>query len=114
MEASQKAIELDPDDYVAYWILGRIYHTTDRDSEAVDLYKKVIELNPDFYSAYMDLRMSYEQLGEKEKHDEIVKISLEVFPRYLLKHPDDGRAHMLFASNLAVLGKLEEGMKFLN
>jgi len=111
LEASQKAIELDATDYVAYWILGRIYHATDRDSEAIDLYKKVIELNPDFYSAYLDLRMSYERLGEKEKHDEIVKISLDVFPRYLLKHPDDGRAHMHFAINLAVLGKLEEGRR---
>lgn len=109
LEASQKAIELDPADYVAYWILGRIYHTTDRYSEAVDCYKKVIELNPDFYSAYSDIRMSYGRLGEKKKQDEIVKISLEVYPRYLLKHPDDGRAHMFFAVDLATVGRLEEG-----
>jgi serine/threonine protein kinase len=35
--ASKKAIELDPNNFLGYWILGRIYHTTDRDREAVDL-----------------------------------------------------------------------------
>lgn len=109
LEASQKAIELDPDDYVAYWILGRIYHSTDRYLEAIDCYKKVIELNPDFYSAYSDIRMSYGRLGEKKKQDEIVKISLDVYPRYLLKHPDDGRARLFFAIDLATVGRLEEG-----
>ncbi|MFQ5863671.1 MAG: protein kinase [bacterium] len=108
LEASKKAIELDPNSFIGYWILGRIYHTTDRDREAVDLFKKVVALNPDFYSAYSDLRLVYERLGEKEKHNETLQTQLKVYPRYLLQHPDDARAHMFFAVNLAQVGKTED------
>ncbi|KPJ61156.1 MAG: hypothetical protein AMJ46_02170 [Latescibacteria bacterium DG_63] len=108
LEASQKAIELDPTDHVAYWILGRIHHLTDQDREAIELYKKVIELSPDFYSGYADLLISYERLGEKDRCAEMLQASLEVYPRYVMKHPDDGRAHMFFAIHLARAKKIEE------
>ena len=81
---------------------------TDRDKEAVDLLKKVVALNPDFYTAYGDLRMVYERLDEKEKYAEIRQTMLQVFPRYLLQHPDDGRAHMMFAIELAQFEKTEQ------
>ncbi|HLF20036.1 MAG TPA: protein kinase, partial [Bacteroidota bacterium] len=109
LAASQKAIELDPNNFVGYWILGRIYHTTDRDKEAIELLNKVVTLNPDFYSAYGDLRLIYERLGDKEKYEEALQTSLQVYPRYLLQHPDDARAHMLFAIDMTIGGKIEEG-----
>jgi tetratricopeptide (TPR) repeat protein len=34
-----KAIELDSENFIAYWILGRIYFTTDRDDEAIQQFK---------------------------------------------------------------------------
>ncbi|UCF79202.1 MAG: protein kinase [Candidatus Eiseniibacteriota bacterium] len=107
-EASKKAIELDPSDHVAYWILGRIDYMTDRDAEAIGLFKKAIELNPDFYSAYADLGTSYQRLGQMDKFDEIRRVSLELYPRYLEKHPDDGRAHMFFAIHLVQEGRFYE------
>ena len=106
--AGEKAIELDPNNFTGIWILGRIYHSTDRDKEAVELYKRVIELNPDFYSAFMDICASFEKLGEKEEYDKYLKTSAESFVRYLDQHPDDARAHILFASTLVQLGKIEE------
>ncbi|HKI78587.1 MAG TPA: protein kinase [Ignavibacteriaceae bacterium] len=105
--SGQKAIELDNNNYTAYWILGRIFHSTDRDEEAIELYKKVISLNPDFYSAYMDLRTCYERLGNKEEYNKILKTAVEFFPRYLSEHPDDARAHIIFANDLAQVGDLE-------
>ena len=107
--ATQKAIELDPSNFLGYWILGRIYHMTDRDREAVDMFKKVTELNSDFYAAYSDLQIVYERLGEKEKLELALEEGLQVYPRYLARHPDDARAHMFFASNLAQTGQREEG-----
>ena len=106
--AGKKAIELDPNNFIGYWILGRIYHSTDKDKEAVELLKKVIELSPDFYSAYSDLRILYESLGEVEKKKEILKTSLDVYNRYLLKHPDDARAHQFFALTLLDYGNIDE------
>ena len=109
--AGKKAIELDPNNFNGYWILARIYHSTDKDREAVDLLKKVIELNPDFYSAYNDLRLIYDRLGEHEKKKEILKTSIDVYKRYCLKHPDDGRAHLFFALTLLEDGNVEEAKK---
>jgi len=108
LEEGKKAIELDPHNFLGYWILGRIYHTSDRDREATECLEKVIRLNPDFYTAYMDLRMCYERLGEERKYRDTVRAVLEVYPRYLLKHPDDGRAYIFYATDLAQAGRLDE------
>lgn len=108
MAATQKAIELDPDNSIAYWSLGRIYHVTDRDREAADLFHRVLELNPDFYAAYADLGLVYERLGEKEKYEEILQKCLLFFPQYVLRHPDDARAHMFLAITLVRAGKNDE------
>jgi serine/threonine protein kinase len=108
LEASQKAIELDSNNFIAFWILGRINHSTDRYKEAINQFKKVVELNPNFLTAYNDLRMSYDRVGDKEKSDEILQILLNLYPKYLLKQPDDARAHMFFAIDLAMEGKTKE------
>lgn len=106
--AGQKAIELDPNNYIAFWILGRIYHSSDRDLEAVELYKKVISLNPDFYAAYSDLSASYETLNYMDDYNQIIGISLEVYQRYISQHPDDSRAHIFYANDLARANKIPE------
>ena len=102
--AGKKAIELDPNSYTGHWILGRIYLRTDRYEEAAELFHKVIELNPEFYSAYNDLTIVYERLGEKRKSKEMLRKSQEALERYLLVHPDDARAHLFYAVNLAQSG----------
>jgi serine/threonine protein kinase len=115
--AGQKAIELDANNYNASWILGRIYHSTDRDREAVELYNKVIILNPDFYVAYVDLATCYERLGQMEEYKNALKLLMEVFPRYISQHPDDARARVFYATKLAETGNPEkakiEGAKAL-
>lgn len=106
--SSQKAIELDPNNFLGYWILGRIYHNRDRDREAIDMFHKVIILNPDFYSVYGDLQIVYSRLGDKEKYDQILNASFDVYPRYLSRHPGDARCYMYFAADLAQVGKKDE------
>jgi len=109
LAATQKAIGLDSNNFTGYWILGRIYHTTDRDKDAVDMFKKVIVLYPDFYTAYSDLMMVYDRLGENGKCAELLEITLgEMFPRYLSKHPDDARAIQFYARDLLRKGKNQQ------
>lgn len=108
IEAGKKAIELDPNNFLGYWILGRIYIVKDKSAEAVDVFKKAIELNPDFYSVYGDLQMAYGQLGDKEKYNEVLKVSIDVYERYLSKHPDDARGHMFYAIDLAQIENKEK------
>ncbi|HLX12781.1 MAG TPA: protein kinase [Bacteroidota bacterium] len=108
LAAGKKAIELDPNNYIACWILGRIYRTNDRDREAVELFKRVLETNPDFYSAAADLQACYERLGEKEKLAETIESELKVFPSLLLRYPDDARARIFYSSVLAQTGRTAE------
>ncbi len=106
--AINKAIELDSSNFINYWILGRIYHSMTRNIEAIDLYKKAIELNPDFHTAYTHLRMLYEQLEEKDKLKELITNLCDIFPKYLLKYPNDARARTYYAKVLLSIGKLDD------
>jgi serine/threonine protein kinase/Flp pilus assembly protein TadD len=111
LEASQRAIDLDPMSFTAYWILGRICHSTDRDREAVDCFEKVVELNPDFYTAYKDMLMCYERMGNADKYQEVLHSLLVFYPEYLSRNPHDSRARLYFAVNLAEAGRGEDGLK---
>ena len=55
----------------------------------------------------MDLRVCYERLGKKEDYNKILHTSIEFYPRYLSQHPDDARAHIIFANDLAHIGEVE-------
>ncbi len=104
IEAGQKAIELDTNNFLGYWILGRIYVAIDKASEAIKVFNKVIELNPDFYSVYGDLQIAIGQTGDKEKYNAVLNEGLKVYEKYLSKHPDDARAHMFYAVDLVQVG----------
>jgi adenylate cyclase len=108
--ATLKAIELDPENYVAYWILGRIYHTTDRTNEAIQQFKKTISLNPDFYNAYNDLIMTYERINDQANAKKTLEDSLVIIDAYLVKNPDDARAHMYQAIHLAAINRNDEAI----
>ncbi len=108
LTAGKKAIDLDPNNHIPYWILGRIYRQMDREQEALELFRKSLEINPDFYTAAGDLRMVYERLGEKEKAEEVTRTAIKFFPDFLLRYPEDARARMFFAMNLSSVGKIEE------
>jgi len=115
--SSAKAIELDPDDFIAHWTLGRIHFTNGEFGQAHGLFRRVIELKPLFFSAYSDLAMCCEELGRPEEarvtRDQILKL----LPGYLLQNPDDSRARMFYAVSLAEVGRkddaLAEGAKAL-
>ena len=108
LESGQKAIELDPNNFIGYWILGRIRYSTKKDNEAIELFEKVIKLNPEFYTAYSDIRMCYERLGNKDKLNETIQRSLKFYPEYLTRHPDDARAHVFYAMDLAVAKQFDK------
>ncbi len=108
LTAGKKAIELDPNNHIPYWILGRIYRQMDREEEALELFKKSLEINPEFYTAAGDLRMVYERLGDKEKAEEVIWSAIKFFPDFLLRYPEDARARMFYATDLSSVGRIEE------
>jgi serine/threonine protein kinase/Flp pilus assembly protein TadD len=108
MKTVQKAIELDTNNYNALWILSRIQHTVGDEQAAIDSLEKAVELNPEFYEALDDLRMYYEGSGNKEKLNWVINKLLEIYPKHLLKHPEDAYRHMAYAISLAIAGRIEE------
>ncbi len=112
LAACRRAIELDPHNYVGYWILGRIDHVTGQTEEAITLLKKVVDLNPDFYPAYFTLRMVCQSVGKEEIYRPyLMRLVDEVFPRYLARNPDDTRARNSYGFELTEAGRGEQGLR---
>jgi len=104
ISAGKKAITLDPDSFLPYWIVGRVHFSMGNFSEAKQLLSESLRMQPNFYSNVGDLEMTYSALGE-ETLAEKMRIQLnEMLPTYLLRFPDDGRAHMVYAINLSKFG----------
>ena len=111
-QSVRKAIELNPDDFIAHWTLGRILLSTGKPEAAEGLCRRVIDLKPGFYVAYADLRMAFTAMGRLDEAEELSrKLALELVPNYLLKNPDDARARMFYAISLSEIGRREEAVR---
>jgi TolB-like protein len=111
ISAGKKAIELAPDNFLPYWIVGRIAYSMSDYAEAQLLFDRTISMQPDFYAAYSDQKLTYNALGKPEEAARIVRGLLEQLPSYLLRYPEDGRARMIYAINLAEVNKVEEAKR---
>lgn len=111
-QSVRKAIELNPDDFIAHWTLGRIHLSTGKPAEAEPHCRRVIELKPGFYVAHADLRMAYQALGRISEAEELShKLADELVPNYLLQNPDDARARMFLAISLSEVGRREDAIR---
>jgi tetratricopeptide (TPR) repeat protein len=106
--AAEKGIAFDPNNFFAYWVRGRLFRVMDRDAEAIHDFNKALELNGDFHSPYGDLQMAYETLNDQDMLQDTIERAVLFYPKYLLHHPDDSRAHQFYAFTLFRLGRLEE------
>ncbi len=104
----QKSIELDPDDFVVYWTLGRIHFSKGEMAPAAELFRKVTQIKPDFYTAFSDLAQSCANLGLHEEADRARAQLMAMMPLNLLRNPDDSRARLFYAIALAEAGRNEE------
>lgn len=108
--AGRKAIELDPDNFIAYWTLGRIHFTTGRFETALELFRRVIELKPGFYVAHLDAKQTLVNLGRSDEATASVGRIMEIMSNYLLQNPDDARARMFYAIELAETGRNDDAL----
>jgi TolB-like protein/Tfp pilus assembly protein PilF len=106
-----KAIEIDPDDFIAHWTLGRIYFTEGRLEQALELFRRVAEIKPSFYAGHMDVAQACMGLGLHEEAAMVNRRLLEIMPNYLLQNPDDARARLIYASKLGSAGRKEEAVR---
>ena len=110
-ESGRKAIELDPDDFIAYWTLARIHYSTGKLDDALELFRRVIDIQPSFYVAYNDLKQTLLKLGRHQEAEEAYQRVIALMPNYLLRHPDGSRARMFFAIALCDSGKHQEAIR---
>ena len=106
-----KAIEIDPDDFIAHWTLGRIYFTEGKLEQALDLFHRVAEIKPSFYAGHLDVAQTCLGLGRTEEAQAVYAQLLELMPKYLLQNPDDSRARLIYANQLGRAGRRDEAIR---
>jgi len=109
--SARKAIELDPEDFIAHWTLGRIHFANGEYEQAYEMYQRVIKLKPEFLNAYSDLRMTCQRLGREDDAEVARNEQLERMPTYLLQNPDDARQRMLYATVLAEVNRRDDAIR---
>jgi serine/threonine protein kinase/cytochrome c-type biogenesis protein CcmH/NrfG len=108
-----RAIERKPDCEGSWSILGRAYFTSGRFEEAAALTDRALEANGDDYNTYIPYELSLERLERKKEAEELRRRMNEVLRQQLEIVPEDVRARILMAGNLAYFGEAEESVRHL-
>jgi adenylate cyclase len=108
--ACKKAMELDPEDFVVYWTLGRIHFSKGELAPAAELFRKLTRMKPDFYAGFGDLSQSCDGLGLVDEANKARAQLLEMMPMHLLRNPDDARGRLFYAIALSRVGKREQAL----
>ncbi len=98
---AQRAIERKPDCEGAWSILGRAYFTSGRFEEAAALTEKAIEFNGDDYNTYIPFHQAQRRLGRQRESEHVEDRLIKVLRQQLELVPEDVRARILLAANLA-------------
>ncbi|MCB9653869.1 MAG: response regulator [Deltaproteobacteria bacterium] len=80
MEAARRAVDADPFDPRAHFLLGRALQATGRMYESISEYERVVELAPGQFSALKSLAVLYERQGFKAKSVEMWMRAIEASP----------------------------------
>jgi non-specific serine/threonine protein kinase len=110
---AQQAIERKPDCDGAYFVLARAFIASGHPEQAVRLTEAALAANGDDYNVYVPLMVATERMADKEgarRLRERFELSLE---QQLKLVPEDVRARILLASNLAWFGRVEESVQAL-
>ena len=107
----RKAVEIDPDDFIAHWTLGRIFFTEGKLDQALELFRRVAEIKPGFYAGHLDVAQTCLGLGLTAEAEAVYVRLLELMPNYLLQNPDDARARLIYGNHLGRAGRREEALR---
>jgi non-specific serine/threonine protein kinase len=98
---AQRAIERKPDCDGSWDILGRAYFSSGRFEAAAALTARALEFNGDDYNTYLPYRISLLRLERKQEAEQVRVRLIEVLRQQLERVPEDVRARILLATNLA-------------
>jgi len=98
---AQHAIERKPDCEGSWNILGRALFASARFEEAAALADRALEYNGDDYNTYIPYDQSMERIGRKTDAENVRRKMGIVLRQQLEQVPEDVRARVLLATNLA-------------
>jgi serine/threonine protein kinase/Tfp pilus assembly protein PilF len=110
---ARRAIERKRDCDGAWNILGRALLSLGRYEEAANLAEQAIEANGDDYNTYIPYQHCLERLERKKEAEHVRERMTAVLRQQLEMVPEDVRARILLACNLAYSGENEEGARHL-
>jgi Flp pilus assembly protein TadD len=110
---AQRAIEHKQDCEGAWNLLGRAYFASGRFEEAAALTERALEANGDDYNTFIPYSGSLSRLGRKREAEDVRRRMTGVLRQQLELVPEDVRARILLAVNLANFGEPEESVRHL-
>jgi non-specific serine/threonine protein kinase len=103
-----QAIAQQPECEGAHDVLGRAYFSSGRFEEAAKLAESAMEIVSNDYNALVPLINSMERLGRMADAERLRRKEMEVLQEQLRHFPDDVRARILLAADLAIFGDKKE------
>jgi serine/threonine protein kinase len=108
---AKRAIERQSDSEGAHDVLARSYFASGRYEEAAKLAESAMEIVGNDYNALIPLINSFERLGRIADAERLRTREREVLSEQLQRFPDDVRARILLACDLAILGQQDEAVQ---
>jgi serine/threonine protein kinase/Flp pilus assembly protein TadD len=111
---ARHAVERKPDTEGAWNVLGRAYFAANRFEEAVPLAEQALKYNGDDYNTYIPYEQCLAHVGLKIESDNVRARMAKVLRQQLEIVPEDVRARILLATNIANTGQdPEEAIRHL-
>lgn len=112
-EKFQKALELNPGLYEAYYYFARCrFHQGDMAS-AAEYFEKAASVNPEGYQSRLLRVMVLRGEGRMDEAELEARRAIDVVEKQLEWNPDDVRAMLLGASSLIILGEVEQAKQWM-
>ena len=108
IQLALQALAQKPECDGAHDVLGRAYFASGRYEDAAKLAESAMEVVSHDYNALIPLINSLERLGRKADAERLRRRELEVLQDQLQHVPDDVRARVLLAADLAMFGDAED------
>ncbi|WP_336515979.1 TPR end-of-group domain-containing protein [Pollutibacter soli] len=112
-KAFQKAIELNPKNFDAYYFFGRTSFAKGDIAISADMFLRASEVRREDFQSMLLYAQSLNKLGDK-RHSEAVAEGIERARKFLELSPNDKRALSLTCINLLEIGNREEAIAWAN
>jgi serine/threonine protein kinase/tetratricopeptide (TPR) repeat protein len=110
---ARRAVERKPDCDGSWNILGRALLSRGQYEEAAELVGRALDANGDDYNTYIPYRLCLDRIGRKKECEVLTERMTGVLRQQLELVPEDVRARILLATNLASRGEGEESIRHL-